>query len=307
MPRARSAQPLGGRAADFFGPGVRQSALGERVWPALLAGKPVAWFGDPDAERSFPYVPDFAAALVRLSREERASGRAWHVPSPPPIAPRALLARAATLAGAPPPRVRRTPALLLRAVGLIAPAAGEMVEMGYLFDRPCVMSSRAYAETFGDAATNLDAALSATIDWQGLQGLSRASRAAAAAADARQRLGRDPEVARDQVLRHAARDLRPARDEGAVALVRAAGEEAGGAALRSDQRRLDHQPPEALGRGVLGVGGPERGARQPQGFAALERLDRLVAAAPETKLATSVIIAPASKNCPVRSDPSASR
>lgn len=156
---------VAGRAADFVGPGVRQSALGERFWPALLAGRPVDWFGDPDAPHTVTYVPDFARALVRLGSDERAWGRAWHVPSPPTLAPREVVARAAALAGVPVPRVRRTPALVLRGVGLFVPAAGEVVEMGYSYVDPFVMSHRAYDEAFGPDATGWDDVLGATLAW----------------------------------------------------------------------------------------------------------------------------------------------
>ncbi len=157
---------VAGRAADFVGPGVRQSALGERFWPALLAGRALDWFGDPDAPHTFTFVPDFARALLRLGAEERAWGRAWHVPSPPTLTPREVAARAAALAGVPPaPRMRRTPALVLRGVGLFVPAAGELVEMGYAFARPLAMSHNAYAEAFGGGATGWDEVLGATVAW----------------------------------------------------------------------------------------------------------------------------------------------
>ncbi len=156
---------VAGRASDFFGPEVRASALGERLWRALLAGRPVAWFGDPDAPHSFTYAPDFARALVRLGGAEAAWGRAWHVPSPAPLSLRAVLARAAGRAGLPAPAIRRTPALALRAAGLFIPAAGEMVEMAYSYERPFVMHDAAYRAAFDVAPTPWDAALDATLAW----------------------------------------------------------------------------------------------------------------------------------------------
>jgi nucleoside-diphosphate-sugar epimerase len=152
-----------GRAADLLGPEVRQSSLGERLWPVLLAGRPVSWFGDPDAPHSVTYAPDFARALVRLGATEAAWGEAWHVPSPPPLSPREVLGRAAALAGLPAPRIRRTPALVLRLVGLAVPAAGEVVEMGYSYDRPFVMDQGKWDRVFGVPATSWDEALSATV------------------------------------------------------------------------------------------------------------------------------------------------
>lgn len=154
---------VAGRASDFFGPGVRMSAFGERVWPKLLAGKPVDWFGDPDAPHSLTYVPDFARALIRLGREEKAWGRAWHVPSPAPLTPRQVMERAAALARIDAPTIRIMPKWLLRGVGLFVPAAGEMVEMEYSYEAPFVIDDAAYLQTFGDRPTDWDTALLAII------------------------------------------------------------------------------------------------------------------------------------------------
>jgi nucleoside-diphosphate-sugar epimerase len=158
---------VSGRASDFFGPGVRMSAIGDRFWPDLLKGKPVNWFGDPDARHSFTYLPDFARALIALGAAEDAHGRAWHVGSPDVLTPRAVATRAASLAGAPAPKLRRTPKLLLRLVGLAIPAAGEMVEMEYSFASDFVMAHDDWTGRFGQTATPWDKALSATLaSWQ---------------------------------------------------------------------------------------------------------------------------------------------
>jgi nucleoside-diphosphate-sugar epimerase len=156
---------VAGRAADFFGPEVRVSAFGERLWQPLLAGKAVPWIGDPDAPHSVTYVPDFAAALIRLADTPAAWGRAWHVPSSAPITPRAFVAAAAAAAGVPVPKVSRVPALMLRAAGLFDPAAREMVEMVYSYDHPFVMRHDDFDRTFGMAPTGWDRAMDATAAW----------------------------------------------------------------------------------------------------------------------------------------------
>jgi nucleoside-diphosphate-sugar epimerase len=153
------------RASDLFGPGVTASALGERFWPRLLAARSVAWFGDPDAPHSFTYVPDFAQMLVRLGREPAAWGCAWHAPSPPVLSMRSVIARAAARAVVKTPRIRRIPDLLLRAAGLIVPAAGELVELAYMYEQPWRMSHDAFTQTFGGEVSAWDPALDATISW----------------------------------------------------------------------------------------------------------------------------------------------
>ncbi|MEM6693898.1 MAG: NAD-dependent epimerase/dehydratase family protein [Pseudomonadota bacterium] len=73
---AGRARCVAGRATDFFGPGVRMSALGDRFWPAVLAGKTVDWIGDPDAPHSFAYLPDLAVAYVALGQTPSTWGQA---------------------------------------------------------------------------------------------------------------------------------------------------------------------------------------------------------------------------------------
>lgn len=159
------ARVVAGRASDFFGPAVHVSAMGERVWPQLLAGKPVDWFGDPDQPHSFTYLPDFARALIRLGQEESAWGRAWHVPSLPAIPPRQMLAKAAELAALPQPKLRRTPKWLMRSLGLFIPAAGETVEMSYSYEAPFIMDDGDWRRQFGDGPTDWGPALQATLDY----------------------------------------------------------------------------------------------------------------------------------------------
>ena len=154
---------VSGRASDFFGPTVRQSALGERFWPNLLAGKPVSWFGDPDARHSFTYLPDFAAALITLATAPDSWGRAWHVPCPEPLTVSEVSGRAATIATAAPARLRRTPRFVLRLVGMAVPAAGEMVEMEYAYAEDFVVRQDDWNARFDQRATPWDAALRATI------------------------------------------------------------------------------------------------------------------------------------------------
>lgn len=155
---------VSGRASDFFGPGVRMSALGDRFWPALLQGKPVNWFGDPDKRHTFTYLPDFANALIALGRTPDIWGRAWHVPSPETLTPREVANRAARLLGRGEPRLRRTPRLLLRLVSLTQPAAAEMIEMEYAFVDDFVMAHDDWASRFGSPATEWEPALRATLD-----------------------------------------------------------------------------------------------------------------------------------------------
>ncbi len=162
------------RASDLFGPDMGTSALGDRVWPPLLAGKPIDWIGDPDAPHTFTYLPDFARALVRAGAEPAAWGRAWHVPSPQDRTPREVFDHAARIAGLPPPRIRRMPRALLRGLSFVSPLMREVAEMSYQFEAPFHMDASDWAATFADAATPWDAALHETlVAWGGAAGGQR--------------------------------------------------------------------------------------------------------------------------------------
>src|SRR4051812_28239038 len=69
------------RAADFVGPQVPadHSHL-VRQLPTLRRGRRAWVVGDPDVRRTWGYLPDVAATLAVLGTDERALGRAWHVP-----------------------------------------------------------------------------------------------------------------------------------------------------------------------------------------------------------------------------------
>lgn len=154
------------RASDYFGPEVTaQGHIGSRFIPPLLAGKRTSVIGDPDVPHSWTYVPDIARALVVLGSDERAWGRAWHVPTNPPATMRWMAVRISAMAGAPSPRIATIPHPMLRALGLVSPIVRELEEVRYQFVRPFVLDSSAFTTTFGLAATPLDHALRATVEW----------------------------------------------------------------------------------------------------------------------------------------------
>ena len=156
------------RAADFVGPQVpaEHSHL-VRQLPALRRGRRAWVVGDPDVLRSWAYLPDVAATLATLGTDERALGRAWHVPSAPPRSQRQALADlAAALSSpahpAPPVRVSRIPWSVLRGIGLVSPVMREIVDVRHQFDREYVIDASATTATFGLAPTPWDEVVAAT-------------------------------------------------------------------------------------------------------------------------------------------------
>jgi nucleoside-diphosphate-sugar epimerase len=164
--RAGRARVTEARASDFYGPHATANAMiGERFVPRVLAGRPVPVLGDPDAAHSWTYLPDVAAALVVLGTDERAWGRAWHVPTGPPLSQRELARRFAERGGAREPRLRRMPGPVLWAAGLVSPLLRELRETAHQFARPFVLDSTAFTATFGLNPTPVPDAVSATVAW----------------------------------------------------------------------------------------------------------------------------------------------
>lgn len=151
-----------GRASDFFGPGITDSTLGERVFARALAGKSADFLGNPDLLHTYSYVPDIAAALAVLGTDDRAAGQVWHLPGPPTVTTREILGLVAAEVGHP-VGVRSVPKLAVRALGLVNPMMRALAEMSYEFDEPFVLDTTRYQSTFGPAGTPLAAAIAATV------------------------------------------------------------------------------------------------------------------------------------------------
>ncbi|MFI1645431.1 NAD-dependent epimerase/dehydratase family protein [Streptomyces avidinii] len=154
------------RASDFFGPGVTDGGhLAGRVLPPLLRGKPVTTLGDPDAPHSWTYLPDVARTLAEAGGDERAWGRAWHVPTQGALSVREMVDRLAAEAGTGPVAVRRLPSAVVAVAALFSPLIRELKEVRYQFDRPFVVDSSAYETAFAARPTPVDEQVKATVDW----------------------------------------------------------------------------------------------------------------------------------------------
>ncbi|MBT2398210.1 NAD-dependent epimerase/dehydratase family protein [Streptomyces sp. ISL-100] len=154
------------RASDFFGPGVTDGGhLAAWVMPRLLRGKPVSTLGDPDAPHSWSYLLDVARALAEVADEERAWGRAWHVPTGPALSTREMVDRLAAQSETGPVAVRRLPPAVLGVASVFSPLIRELKEIRYQFDRPFVVDTSAYEAEFAVRATPVDEQVKATVNW----------------------------------------------------------------------------------------------------------------------------------------------
>jgi nucleoside-diphosphate-sugar epimerase len=154
-----------GRASDYFGPrGGAQSNLGDRVFPAALAGKTATVLGDPDQPHTYTYIPDIGEALAVLGEHPDAPGQVWHLPNDPHThTTRQLVDIAYREAGQPRTKLRGTPTLLLRTLGLRSPLMRELVEMQYEYQAPFVVDSTKITDLLGLRATSVEQAVAETL------------------------------------------------------------------------------------------------------------------------------------------------
>jgi nucleoside-diphosphate-sugar epimerase len=153
-----------GRASDFYGPFVRASVLGERVFEPLLAGKTASVPGNPDLSHSYTFIDDFGKALVMLGAHEAAYGHVWHVPNAPAKTTRGVIELAAAQLGKP-AKLSGMGTFMMRVGGLFVPEARETVEMMYEFNKPFIVDSRKFVDTFGDISTSFEEGLHQTLAW----------------------------------------------------------------------------------------------------------------------------------------------
>lgn len=152
------------RASDFFGPGLGGSShMGDRMVPRLLAEKSASIVGRPDQPHSWSYIADVCAALAALGNDDRALGRAWHVPTVAPMTARDLADAICDAAGVERQKVKRLPTVALRLAGMFSADVREVIEMLYQFNRPFTIDAEETTEVFGLHATPLNEQIAATI------------------------------------------------------------------------------------------------------------------------------------------------
>lgn len=153
------------RGSDYFGPWGVNSSMGERAIGALVRGKPAQLLGRADLPHTYTYTRDFGKAMVVLGERDEADGQAWHVPNDRPrITQGELVAMLADEAGVE-PEYNTMGKLMMRLGGLFIPEARESVEMMYEFEKPFVVDSSKFEDTFGMKATHIEEAIRETVAW----------------------------------------------------------------------------------------------------------------------------------------------
>jgi nucleoside-diphosphate-sugar epimerase len=147
------------RAGQYLGPGA-VSPFTLLVAPSVREGELAVVHGDPEAAHSFSYTEDVAAALVAVSGDERAWGRAWHAPVITTTV-RQVATELAELHGAPPPRLEPLTERDLALLSFTDPVWREFAEMSYMSERPFLVDDSDIRAVFGLESSTLSDALAA--------------------------------------------------------------------------------------------------------------------------------------------------
>jgi nucleoside-diphosphate-sugar epimerase len=154
-----------GRASDHFGPGGIGSALGESVFTAVLAGKPVRWLGPLDIPHTMSYLPDVARGLAVLGESDTADGRACHLPAAEPLTARAFTDLLQDALGRP-IKLTATGPVGFWIASRFVPVLRELKETRHQWQHPFISDATAFTTAFGPLpVTPHTEAMRATVAW----------------------------------------------------------------------------------------------------------------------------------------------
>jgi len=152
------------RASDYYGPWATNSASGDRMFGFAVQGKAASVPGKLNMPHTYTYVPDFAKALVILGERDEALGQVWHAPNAETLTTRQFVTMIYEELGQP-PKMSGMGRLMMSIGGLFIPAAREVVEMLYEFEKPFVVDSSKFTQTFDVQGTPLREAIKTTVAW----------------------------------------------------------------------------------------------------------------------------------------------
>jgi nucleoside-diphosphate-sugar epimerase len=153
-----------GRGSDFFGPGVVESAMGERAFLPTLQGKAASLVGNIDLPHTYTFINDFGKALATLGERDEALGQVWHIPNAETLTTRQFMTIVFEEIGKP-ARMSGMGKLMMRIGGIFIVGARETVEMMYEFEKPFIVDSTKFERAFGERATPHREAIRQTIEW----------------------------------------------------------------------------------------------------------------------------------------------
>ena len=152
------------RASDFYGPAALESAAGDRMFGYAVQDKAASVVGDLDALHTYTYIEDFGKTLAILGERDEALGQVWHVPNAQTLTTRQFITLIFEELQQP-PKMSAMGKTMLRIGGIFIPAAREVIEMTYEFEKPFVVDSSKFTKTFGPQGTPVREAIKTSVAW----------------------------------------------------------------------------------------------------------------------------------------------
>jgi nucleoside-diphosphate-sugar epimerase len=141
------------RAADFYGPDNKSSALNMMVVDNFLKGKKAQAFGDVDRIHTYTYTPDAGKATALLGNTADAYNQVWHLPTTrEKLSTRQWIGLIAGEMNTS-PRIQTIPLWLIKTLGLFIPVMREFPEMMYQYEQDYFFDSSKFEKRFGISAT----------------------------------------------------------------------------------------------------------------------------------------------------------
>jgi nucleoside-diphosphate-sugar epimerase len=142
------------RAADFYGPDNKNSALTLMVAANLMKGKKAQVLGDTDRIHTYTYTPDAAKATAILGNTPDAYNQEWHVPTTKEKLTTwrwiELIAKELTIEA----KIQKVPTWMIYLLGIFVPIMREFPEMLYQYEQDYIFDSSKFEKRFGIAATS---------------------------------------------------------------------------------------------------------------------------------------------------------
>jgi nucleoside-diphosphate-sugar epimerase len=141
------------RAADFYGPENKNSALTIMAVDNLLKGKKAQAFGDIRRIHTYTYTPDAAKATAILGNSPDAFDQVWHVPTTKEkLTTRdwiTLIAQELNRET----KIQTVPKWMLNILGVFVPVMKEFPEMLYQYEQDYLFDSSKFEKKFNMVAT----------------------------------------------------------------------------------------------------------------------------------------------------------
>ncbi|MGE5421110.1 MAG: NAD-dependent epimerase/dehydratase family protein [Chloroflexota bacterium] len=151
------------RSADFYGPFLRGSMLGEMVISNLLKNKAPMAFGNIDKIHTYTFTPDAGKAVAVLGNTPDAFGQVWHLPT---TKDRLTNRQWITLIAGElnkKSKIRVVPEWVVRAMGVFIPLMREFPEMMYQYESDYIFDSSKFERRFNIKATSPSAGVKMTL------------------------------------------------------------------------------------------------------------------------------------------------